>query len=86
MTYCYVQVDAASSEGAGLLEEALKYGVEISKMGLKRLSEQIWGSGRAARSSDVVIFNKSGYKFKCIFSKCDYGGYTSSLLPEYELL
>lgn len=88
MTYCYVQVlvHADSSASAGLFEEALKYGVKISKMTLERLSEQIFGSGRAARSSDVVIFNKSGHKFKCISSKCDYGGFSSSLLPEYELL
>lgn len=60
--------------------------MEISKIGLQRLREEIFGSGRAARSSDAVIFNKSGYQFRCTSSKCDYGGYSSSLLPEPEIL
>lgn len=78
--------DEGSLIGSNLITEALKNGAEFSKTCLKRLAEDIFGSGRASRSTDVVIFNKSGLKFKCTSSECGSGSYTSSLLPEHEIL
>jgi len=72
--------------GAYLIELAVKYGVPFAETCLKRLADDLFGSGRATRSTDAVIFNKSSFKFKCTLTKCDCGSYTSSLLPEHEIL
>lgn len=55
----------------------------FSEVAMKRLHGQRFGSiGRATRTSDVVVINKTDKKFHLKSSNCQWGGYSSELLPE----
>lgn len=42
----------------------------------------MFGNGRATRSTDVVLFNKSSYNFKLLSNSCSHGDWSTNLFPE----
>ena len=68
---------------AKLIKEALEDLAPFKKTALERLHSAVFGAGRAARSTDVVIFNGSGKTLKLVANGCVTGGWTNAMLPEY---
>lgn len=60
-------------------------GAPFAKTALERLHGSIFGSGRAARSTDVAIINKSKRSFKLAGNSCSHGGYSTNLFPELDI-
>lgn len=68
----------------------IQYGAPFAQTGLDRLKGEIFGNERAARSTDVIIYNKSSKSFKLEASDpsnndCKHGGYSTGLFPDYEI-
>lgn len=42
----------------------------------------MFGSGRATRSTDVILFNKSSLNFKLTANSCAHGDFSTGLFPE----
>lgn len=57
----------------------------FAETGMKRIHGSLFGEGRATRSTDVIIFNKSSHHFKLAENHCNRGGFTGGMLPEPEL-
>ncbi|KAJ6648633.1 hypothetical protein Bhyg_03864 [Pseudolycoriella hygida] len=74
-----------AATAAELIKLATEYGAPFAKTGLDRLHSEIFGSDVAARSTDVIIFNKSGKSFKLIANDCEHGGWATGLMPEHEV-
>ena len=68
-----------------LIAEATKLGAPFAKTGLERIHNEIFGSGRAARSTDVIIHNTSDETFLYVTSTTDSGVFSSSMLPPHEI-
>lgn len=64
---------------------AKQYGAPFAETASTRLHGNIFGSGRATRSTDVVIFNKSNKSFKLASNDCAHGGYSTDLFPIHEI-
>jgi hypothetical protein len=59
----------------------LKFAIDLKFINFNIMSI----SGRAARSTDVVIFNASDESFQLMSSTTDSGIFTSSMLPPHEI-
>jgi len=71
---------------AAILETAQKYSAPFTKTALERIHAGIFGSGRAARSFDVTIYNTHDQTFHMTRNGCyGSGGWSSTLLPEFEI-
>lgn len=57
----------------------------LTQTALGRVKGEIFGNGRAARSSDVIVMNKTPKTFKLRDNTCQWGGFSSDLFPEAEL-
>ena len=69
-----------------MIDFALEKGAPFIDTALGRLHAGIFGSGRAARSTDVAIINTLNKTFRITANKChSSGGWSSTLLPEYEI-
>lgn len=64
---------------------AKKYGAPFADTAMERLHNNIFGSGRATRSTDAVLFNKSSKTFQLEYSDCDHGAFTTDLFPEHTI-
>lgn len=65
---------------------AVESGAPFAKTSLDRMHGNIFGSGRGPRSTDVVIFNKSDKSFTLTSSYCKYGGFSTDIFPEHQIL
>lgn len=68
-----------------LTDLAIQLGAPFAKTALERLHGSIFGSGRAARSTDVAIINKSKHSFKLAGNSCSHGVYSTGLFPEFDI-
>jgi len=68
-----------------LIEEAVKLGAPFAETALQQIHGQIFGSGRAARSTDIIIHNMSDEDFLFKRSSVDTGDFSSSMLPPHEI-
>lgn len=57
-----------------LIELGKQVGAPFAETAVSRLHGNIFGAGRATRSTDILIFNKSGKGFKLSANDCEYGG------------
>lgn len=64
---------------------AAKYGAPFAQTALERLHGNVFGRGRATRSTDIVLFNKSSKSFKLSSNNCAHGGFTTDLFPVHEI-
>ncbi len=64
---------------------ATTYGAPFAETASSRLHGNVFGKGRATRSTDVVVFNKSNKSFKLDSHDCDHGGYSTDLFPVHEI-
>lgn len=71
---------------AVLLELAKKYSAPFADTALKRLHGNVFGSGRATRSTDVAIINASKKNFSLKSNNCAHGGYSTGLFPEPKIM
>ncbi len=60
---------------------AATYGTPFAETAIGRLHGNIFGKGRATRSTDVILFNKSNKSFKLDTHDCAHGGYSTDLFP-----
>jgi len=68
-----------------LLDEAKEYRAPFINTALERLHGNLFGTGRATRCTDVIIFNKLDRAFKLQADSCDDGSWTGTMFPEYEI-
>ncbi len=68
-----------------MIEEAINLGAPFAQTALDKIHGQIFGSGRAARSTDVIIHNTSDESFVYVKSSTETGDFSSSLLPPHEI-
>ena len=67
---------------ASLVNEAIKLNAPFTQTTVGRLHGEIFGSGRAARSSDILVFNAADTSLHLHSTGCEWGGYSSNLFPE----
>lgn len=65
-----------------MIDAAKQYGAPFADTAFQRLHGDVFGSGRATRSTDVVLFNKSSRKFNLISNSCSHGDWSTGLFPE----
>ncbi|XP_037037803.1 uncharacterized protein LOC119075464 [Bradysia coprophila] len=82
---CQAVSTAIASAIPDLIRQATQYGAPFTQTALDRLHLEIFGNATAARSTDVIIFNKSGLTFKLNKNECVHGGYAPNLFPEHEI-
>jgi len=66
----------------GLIKMATDFVAPFTDSSVKKLHSKLFGSGRAARSTDVAIINTTGRTFKLRENGCKSGGWTGTLFPE----
>lgn len=64
---------------------AIEMKAPFTKTSIERLQGPDFGRDRAARSSDIVVFNATDETFQLKKNECPYGGFSTGLLPEYEI-
>ncbi|KAG4077235.1 hypothetical protein HA402_009864 [Bradysia odoriphaga] len=74
-----------AGNAAALIAMAQEYGAPFAETALKRLHGNVFGTGRATRSSDIVIFNRSSKSFRLESNDCSNGGWSTDMFPVYEL-
>lgn len=62
-----------------------QYGAPFTETAISRLNGNVFGTGRATRSSDIVLFNKSSKSFKLDSKNCTNGDFSTGLTPENEI-
>lgn len=65
-----------------MIDAGKQYGAPFADTAFERLHGDVFGSGRATRSTDVVLFNKSTRQFKLVSNSCSHGDWSSDLFPE----
>jgi len=70
---------------AAIVAEATKLGAPFAKTTLERLHSVIFGSGRATRSTDIIIHNMSDESFFYVSSTTESGIFSSTMLPPHEI-
>ena len=65
-----------------IVNEAVKIGAPLTEATVGRLSEHVIGSGKATRSSDVIVSNATDKVLHLSSSKCEWGGFARNMFPE----
>ena len=68
-----------------LVNQATKLSAPFTETAAARLQSELFGAGRAARSSDIVIFNAADVDLHLHRTECQWGGYSTDLFPETEI-
>ena len=80
-------MSAQSDTRAFIVSEAVKRAAPLVDEASRRLQLAIFGSGRATRCTDVVVYNSSKYVFSLVpnSARLETGTWTSAMMPPADI-